>query len=386
MPTHGPTEPSSPDGSVNPSALPRARAGAQLALTALGLRSEGPFDPLPSGEGRPGRQAVRATVATAHGRAEVAIKVVLDPSASAARSFAWEHQVARMMGGVAERMVRDGDLLTNPIVRVLHDEPIDLGDALAAVSRFAPSTGAPLTARRWAETLALLHCIGSTPTAVDLLRTHPVTNALAGLNAETFLNALDLPGHPFRNRRSLVLELAYALKERTLYALDLDPTPLLVHRDLHPRNCINTIEGVVVIDWQEAGWGNRSDDFAWTYLLVNRYAGSPKIMDEAKRAYRNATGGTCPTDEQIKASGQVRELLCLGYSIQNAHRSPEHLAEALVELPILADPNARTRPWRALFNPAIFTPGLLLSPASSDRKTPHPPPPASTLNSKGSDQ
>jgi hypothetical protein len=306
--------------------------------------------------------------------------VVLDPNASVARSFAWEHQVARTLGDLAERMVGDGHLPANPIVRVLHETPIDLGDALASVSRFVPGTGAPLTARRWAETLALLHRIGSTPTALDLLRTHPATNALAGLNAETFLDALDRPDHPFRNCEHLVLELAHALQERTMHALDLDPTPLLAHRDLHPLNCINTIDGVVVIDWQEAGWGNRSDDFAWTHLQVTRYAASPKIMDEAKRAYRHATGGTCPTDEQIEASGQVRELLCLGYSIQNAHRSPEHLAQALAELPILADPNARTQPWRALFNPAIFTPGLL--PSTADRIDPGRPP----LTAEGCDQ
>ncbi len=147
-----------------------------------------------------------------------------------------------------------------------------------------------------------------------------------------------------------------ALRSRARLALDLDPVPLLVHRDLHALNCLPTDEGPVVIDWQDAGWGSRSDDFAWTYLLEHRLQHPPAILDTALRAYADITGRH-PTRAQITASGQVRELLCLAYSIQNADRSLRHRQESRRELPILADPTAATPRWQLLFNPALADPG-----------------------------
>jgi hypothetical protein len=135
---------------------------------------------------------------------------------------------------------------------------------------------------------------------------------------------------------------------------------LLAHRDFHALNCIPTDNGGMAIDWQEAGWGNRADDFAWTHLFVERCGGNEKIMKTAKNAYARVTQRACPSDEQIRASGQVRELLCLGFSLQNAYRSPRHLDECRIELPILRDQNARTAQWQMLFNPALFEPGLVL--------------------------
>lgn len=340
--------------------LDRVTEGVIVALDVLGMHLLSPLENLETATNRVSRRVVRAMVATTFGRDNVAIKVVLDPSEATAALFAWEHRVTRVLGAIADGLVRDREIPRNPVVQALHDEPIDLGDAIVAVARFVPGSGSPLTAQRWGETLGLLHIIGSTDPALELLKSRPVTNALSGLTAEAFLAALDRPGHPFRNNEELVTAFAHTLRERTMYALQLDPEPILAHRDLHPLNCINAPEGGVAIDWQEAGWGNRSDDFSWIHVLVNRFGGSRKLLEDAKRAYDHVAQGLCPSDEQIEASGQQRELLCLGFSIQNAHRSPQHLAEAIAELPILKNRNARTGKWQTLFNPAIFEPGLVV--------------------------
>jgi hypothetical protein len=337
----------------------RARNVAQRALRVLGVPPEAPPVHLPTAIDRPTRQVLRAGVATGFGSRDVVVRVVLDPDHEAADSFGWEHRVARVLGDVADGLVRDGTIGWNPVVPVLHAEPVDLGDALATVCRFVPGSRAPLTAARWGQTLAVLHTIGSTRPALGLLRTRPVTNVLAGLSADGLLAALERPGHPFRHDTWLAVEFARALRERALRAVQLDPVPLLAHRDLHALNCVNALTGPLAIDWQESGWGSRSDDFAWLHLQVTRFAGPTGILQNARRAYARAGGGTCPTAEQIEAAGQVRELLCLGFSIQNADRSPMHLRECLTELPVLTDPGARTATWRLLFNPAVFRPGLV---------------------------
>lgn len=349
----------------------RLADSAGAALKCLGMSPVRPLVSLATAPGRPQRQAVRATVHSRHhlghlcgrhsgeGLLDVAVRVLFDPDAAAAERFAWEHRVGRVLGGIASGLVRRGVIHRNPLPGVLHPAPIAAGEALVSVSRFVPESPAPVTAGVWGETLGLLHVIGSTPEAMDLLATRPVANTLAGLDADKFLQALDRPGHPLRKRTDLVLSFARVLRERALRAVRLDPEPVLAHRDLHALNCVNAPGGGVAIDWQEAGWGSRSDDFAWTHVLVSRFGGSRRILDAARRAYARASHGRCPTDEQITAAGQVRELLCLGFSIQNAYISPDHLAEFLVELPVLDDPDARTGTWRALFNPAIVDPGLV---------------------------
>jgi hypothetical protein len=342
-----------------PSRHDRVRLAARDGLTHLGLRAWGPLVRLGTAVDRTSRQVVKARVRATSGWSWVAVKVVLEPGQATKAAFAWEHQVARNLHALAAGLVRDGDLPHNPIMPVLHDKPVDLGNALVAVARFVPGTGSAVTAERWGETVGLLHVLGVMPAALRLLTTHPATNALSGLTAAPFLHALNRPDHPFRNQQDLITEFVHTLKDRVLHAVRLDPDPLMIHRDLHALNCIDTREGGVVIDWQEAGWGNRSDDFAWMYLAVNRFGAPARILEIAKRAYARATRGACPTDEQIEASGQVRELLCLGFSLQNAYRSPQHLQECLTELSILTDPRASTDPWRMLFNPAIFMPGVV---------------------------
>ncbi|MCE0540728.1 aminoglycoside phosphotransferase family protein [Kineosporia rhizophila] len=205
-----------------------------------------------------------------------------------------------------------------------------------------------------------MHTLGSTPRALALLREHRATNLLFGLRAQALLEALSRPGHPFHAQRGLGLRFAQVLQERAGRALALDPHPLLVHRDFHPLNCINAPGGPVAIDFQDAGWGNRSDDFAWLHLAVRRFQGPPALLEHARRAYASATGGACPSLEQIEASGQVLEMLFLGFSLMNADRGPAYLNECLTELPILNDPRAVTRPWQMLNNPTILTPGLVI--------------------------
>lgn len=335
----------------------RAQIVARRALHDLGLRTTGALVELPTAPARGHRRVLRCVVGGSTQR-QVTIRVALNPNPVTAASFAWEHQVMRTMWEAAADLVGSGAITFNPVTPVLHLAPIQVGADLATISQFVPGTGEPITADQWGELLATLHMIGSTAPVLELLKTRPATNILAGLDADTFLRALAQPGHPFQGKDDLVLEFVRTLEQRALYALSLDPEPLLGHRDLHALNCVPTRQGAVAIDWQETGWASRADDFAWVHLQVARYSGHPQILADARRAYTRIAG-FCPTVSQVEAAGHVRQMLCLGYSIQNAQRSPAHFAEALVELPILWDPQARTRPWQALFNPGLFRPGLV---------------------------
>ncbi|GAB6900253.1 phosphotransferase [Kineosporia succinea] len=335
----------------------RVRRDALTALDRLGLSPAGPMRRLPTPWDRPRRQVVHLRAGSGH-PAEVAVKVVLDPDAEAARAFAQEHFLPRRLRPVADGLVHRGEIPHNPIVQVLHPEPVRLPGSLVAVTRFVRASG-PLDATTWGRTLGLLHRIGSTPSAIGLLRGLPESHTLAGLDAHALARAFRQPGHPFHGRTDLARRLRRVLRERVLRALELDPEPLLTHRDFHALNCVSSRDGAVVLDWQEAGWGSRSDDFAWLHLTVSRFGGHPHLLDEARHAYRRATGGICPTEAQIRAAGQVRELLCLGFSLIKADLSPAHRREALNQLPILRDPDAPTRRWRMLHNPAIFAPGIV---------------------------
>ncbi|GAA3610246.1 hypothetical protein GCM10022223_27990 [Kineosporia mesophila] len=336
----------------------RVRHDARTALDHLGLKPLGPLRSLPTPWDRPQRQVLHTPV-TGSRRGEVAVKVLLDPDPAAAAAFAQEHDLPRVLSPIADSLVRSGEIPHNPIVQLLHREPVQLSGSLVAVTRFARA-GGPLDATTWGRTLGILHRIGTTPSALRRLSGVP-GKTLAGLHAQTLVEAFQRPGHPFHDRSDLALRFAHVLRERVTRALELDPEPLLAHRDFHALNCVPARTGAVVLDWQEAGWGSRSDDFAWLYLTVSRFGGLPQLLDEAKTAYRQASGGICPSDEQIRAAGQVRELLCLGFSLAKADRSPRHRREALNQLPILRDPQARTRRWRMLHNPAIFSPGIIPS-------------------------
>jgi hypothetical protein len=318
-----------------------------------------PLVSLPTPALRPSRQVVHARVGGAARWREVAVRLAIRPDAAAADELCWEHRVGQVFAGVAERLHRDGVIVRNPVVGPIPDAPIRVGADLATVWQFVPASAGPLTAAGWGETLGLLHVIGSSPEAFALLAERRRPNVLAGLDADVLLARLADPAHPFHGRRRLVQRWARTLRARAAESLRLDPQLLLVHRDLHPLNCVPTsTRGVIAIDWQDAGWGSRSDDFAWLHLLVRRFGGNPRILATARQAYADVTG-TSPTPEQIAAAGHVRELVFLGYSILNAYRSPVYLAECLTELPVLAGPHVRTGPWRLLFNPDALAPGLV---------------------------
>jgi hypothetical protein len=314
---------------------------------------------LPTTVGRSWRQAVRVTVCVRRRVRDVAVRVVLDPTTEQAAAMAWEHRVHREFGDMAAHLTRRGTIRRNPVVGVLHRDPVTVPGAIVTVSRYVEQAVDGITAQRWGETLALLHVLGSTPRAQRLMQVRPVTNTLVGLTADALLAAIRRPGHPLHGRPEVVALFAHALRERALHAVRLDPNPVLAHRDLHALNCVNGPTGGMAIDWQETAWGNRSADFAWLHLQVRRYGGSPALLETARDAYARVAPRSCPTPEQITAAGQVRELVFLGFSILNADRGPEHRDELLVELPILHDPDAATGRWRMLFNPAVFQPGLV---------------------------
>lgn len=336
----------------------RVGGSAVKALGLLGLQPSSRLVKLPTAPDRPHRQAVRVTTTAQGGVRDVTIRIVLDPTKSTAAGFAWEQRVQRIFGEVAEELILSGVIKRNPIAPVLHDNLLAVPGALVTVSSFVPASAAPLTADRWGETLALLHLIGATLQARELMTGRPAANTLTGLHAGMFALAVQRPDHPLRGQTDLVLSFARTMRERAMHALLLDPEPVLAHRDLHALNCISTPDGGMAIDWQEASWGNRSGDFAWVYLQVKRFGGSPRLLESARRAYSRVSHD-CPTNEQIAASGHVRELVLLGYSMQNAYKSLAHLREYLVELPVLRDAEAITAPWQLLFNPAVFEPGLV---------------------------
>jgi hypothetical protein len=337
-----------------------------VALERAGLRRTGPIRVLPTGPGRVQRRALRVPVTNAAGQAcAVVVKFVAADEPEGAAALEWEHHVARDLYLIAETL-RSACLIGHtplPAAVALehlvsipgpHSPGSDTvaGPWLVSIRAYVDAV-AQLTPRSWGQLIGLLHLVGATAAAGRLLLARP-TNVLVGLDAEHLSRVVASPGHPYRNDPGVLQRVAVALQECVVRALDADPVPLLVHRDLHPLNIAVGAHGPVAFDWAEAGWGNRSDDFAWMHVAVTRFGAPPCVLEEARAGYEDIAPGQCPSREQIRAAGQVRELLCLAFTIQNAHLSPAHRREARVEMPILADPGAVTEGWTALFNPAAF--------------------------------
>lgn len=338
---------------------PQVEATARAALSALGLAPMGPLLSLPTPILRPSRQVVYARVSGSQPPTHVVVRIACAPDAAAAQALAWEQLAARVLAEVAGRMLATGAIQQNPVAGPIHDQPLEICGDLATVWDYIPASGAKLTAAGWGQAIGRLHLLGADPQARALLTGRPPSEIPPGLEPQALLTELRQPAHPLHGRPELVQQWAQTVHAQVAHARHLDPDPLLIHRDLHPLNCIPTQGGAVVaIDWQEAGRGSRSDDFAWIYLLVRRFGGAWRTLDEALQAYAEVTG-FCPTKAQITAAGHVRELIFLGYSLKNAHRSAAHLAECLTELPVLSGPKARTGRWQLLFNPEALAPELV---------------------------
>jgi Phosphotransferase enzyme family len=334
------------------------------ALEYVGLRRRGPISTLPGGPGRLRRTVLRVPVTHADGRRfAVVVKQVPSPRDEETYSLSWEHRVGRELHEVAEALRTRGEIGHNPLPAVLHERPLDVqagpraagtgpNRSLVSIRTYVEAASA-ITPRTWGQLIGLLHVVGSTPTALALLCSR-WPNALFGLDVEHLLRAVRSPGHPYQPDTEVLQRVAGALRERVARAIDADPVPLLVHRDLHPLNIVIGREGPVALDWAEAGWGNRSDDFAWLHVAVTRFGAPRSVVDDARAGYEDVLPGKCPSNDQIRTAGQVRELICLAFSIQNAGISPSHLQEAQVELAILDNPDAVTPPWTPLFNRAAF--------------------------------
>jgi len=336
------------------------------ALACVGLRRCGPISALPAGPGRLRRTVLRVPVRYADGRqTEVVLKQVAAPRAEEAHILSWEHRVGRELHEIAESLRARGAIRHNPMPAVLHERLLDVHLRPGAVGRgSAPSrsqvsirhyvsAASAMTPRQWGQLIGVLHVVGCAPAALRLRPSRP-SNMLFGLNAEHLLRVVRSPDHPYQCETRVLQRLARALRERVTRAMDADAVPLLVHRDLHPLNIVAGREGPVALDWAEAGWGSRSDDFAWLHVAVTRFGAPRSVLDDVRAGYEDIAPGRCPSREQIRAAGQVRELICLAFSIQNAGLSPAHLREARVEIPILNDPDAVTPPWTPLFNRAAF--------------------------------
>lgn len=334
------------------------------ALGRIGLRQRGPIRALPGGPGQRRRTVLRVPVIRADGHhSAVVLKHVPTTRREEIDSLRWEHQVGRHLHQIADTLHAQGAIDHNPVPAVLHERPLSV-----QVNRVGPWAGtrrllvsirefvdveATMTPRQWGHLIGLLHVVGSSPEALGLLPDRP-SNVLFGLDAEHLLRVVGSPGHPYRHETAVLQRVAAALRERVARAIDADPVPLLVHRDLHPLNIVVGRGGPMAIDWGEAGWGSRSDDFAWLHVAVTRFGAPRSVLEDARAGYEDAAPGRCPSIEAIRAVGQVRELICLAFSIQNAGLSPVHLREAQTELPILDDPDADTPPWTPLFNQAAF--------------------------------
>jgi hypothetical protein len=334
------------------------------ALAVLRLRRRGPITVLPTGPGRLRRSVLHVPVGNDGGqRFAVVVKHVPSPQPAETHALSWEHQVTRELHDLAETLRSGGAIRHNPLPLVLHEHPLTVRARtrvaaadpdlwVVSIRTYVEATSV-MTPRAWGQLIGLLHVIGSTPQALTLLRSRP-TSGLFGLDAEHLLRAVRTPGHPHQSDRQLLHRVASVLRQRVAHAIELDPVPLLVHRDLHPLNIVIGTEGPVAIDWAQAGWGNRSDDFAWLHLAITRLGAPPSVLEQARAGYEDIAPGTGPSIEQIRAAGQVRELICLAFSIQNAGHSPAHQRETQIELPILDNPDAVAPSWTPLFNRAAF--------------------------------
>lgn len=340
---------------------PLDRAVTELCLRSLGLRGLGPIRRLPTGPGHRRRTVLRVSV-PAETFAGVVLKYAIDPTEDEARSLFWEHGVTHTLHTIAslDKTSALGSPLPVPLAPQALDRRIEVPSVrekpfrvVVSARRYVEPGPDPLTARGIGQLIARLHLLGAHPAALNLLPTRPTTT-LGGLDAELFARTVTTPGHPFRTQRAVFAALFSSLRRRVNQALELDQRPLLTHRDLHPLNCVPTAGGPVALDWAEAGWGTRAEDFAWLHLAVSRYGAPRRVLVEALAGYEEVLPRRTPTWEQVKAVGQVRELVCLAFSIMNAGLDPAHLREAHVELPILNDPDALTPRWTALFNPGIF--------------------------------
>jgi hypothetical protein len=333
---------------------PLERVVAELSLRSLGLRGAGPLVRLPSGPGHRRRRMLRVPVQS---RKDVVLKYAVDPTEDEEQSLFWEHQVTSTLHSIA---ASPSCPLPSPLVPHPLDHLVEIPSVrknpfrmVVSARQYVEPGPDPLTARAIGQLIARLHILGTHPSALSLLPTHP-TNTLCGLDAEIFARTVAAPGHPFRTQQSVFTALFTVLQRRVTRALELDPHPLLAHRDLHPLNCVPSATGPVALDWAEAGWGSRAEDFAWLHLAVARYGAPRRVLLEAMAGYEEILPRLTPTWAQVKAAGQVRELVCLAFSIMNAGLDPAHLREAQIGLPILHDPDARTPRWTALFNPGIF--------------------------------
>ena len=337
----------------------------EQALGRIGLCQRGPISALPGGPGQRRRSVLRVPVRRADGRrTAVVLKHVLAARQEEIDGLNWEHRVGRELHKIADNLRSRGAIRHNPVPAVLHERPLTVqvghsgplaageGRLLVSIRQYV-DIESTMTPRQWGQLIGLLHVVGSTPAALALLRSR-ASNVLFGLDAEHLLRVVGAPGHPYGCETLVLQRVAGVLRERVARAVDADPVPLLVHRDLHPLNIVVGRDGPVAIDWGEAGWGSRSDDFAWLYVAVTRLGAPLSVLEDARAGYEDVVPGRCPSIEAIRAAGQVRELICLAFSIQNAGLSPAHLREAQVELPILDDPDADTPPWTPLFNRAAF--------------------------------
>ena len=349
-----------------PEHLGRAERAAVAALDRLGLRARGGLEPLVTPPSRWRRQVLRVRVgARCLGAGQVVVRVLLDPTQEELVGFAREQHTVWVLHEAARAMEDAGRIAWTPVQPAIHQQPILLPGAAVAVYGHVPAWPGPVDAARFGAMLATLHEVTSSARAAAVMRSWPRVGLFAGLRAEDVAAAFTRAGHPLAGRADVAGAFVAAVRERALRALALDPRPVLAHRDLHVLNCVNTEDGPVSVDWQEAGWGSRSDDFAWLYLQVRRFGGDPVLVEQALEGYRRAASShQCPSLEQVRAAAAVRELVFLGFSVANADLDEEHRLEALRELPALTDPQVPGQPWRLLFNPAVFDPGFLPAPST----------------------
>ncbi|MCE0538660.1 aminoglycoside phosphotransferase family protein [Kineosporia rhizophila] len=330
------------------------------SLAELGLRPRGTGEFLPAGPGHRRRTLHHAPVTDASNEpADVVLKYVLSPTPAEEQNLAWEHQATVAMHAIAVEYYESGRIPYIPVPEPLAAQPLRLqmdngSSAMVAVRRFVHTGPQPFTTRSLGRLIAVLHQLGTDEKALGMLTLRPA-NVLGGIEAGWFARTLSAPGHPFRDRPDVVRKLLRELPNRMNRALEADPRPLLIHRDLHPLNCVAGTGGVLALDWAEAGWGTRSDDFAWLHLAVTRYGAPPRVLNQALAGYQEIDPGAVPGLDQVRAAGEVKELVCLAFSLANAGLGPDHRAQAERELAVLEDPGAEPPGWQALFNPAIFS-------------------------------
>jgi hypothetical protein len=229
---------------------------------------------------------------------------------------------------LAERQVTVGRCLMAanapvPWLEQPEKQPITLGGGAVVLWQRVESVGAP-DPETVGRAIKRIHDSAPGKPAADFPRIDPLTRtraSLAKVSAWTGTpewNALD--------RLTEECEASWA----SLVAAD----PLgqvLVHGDVHLDNALQTSEGSIMVDLEDAGLGPASWDFVPLAVGVRRYGLATAVYESFISGY-----GASPTlGEGLDTLCTIYELLVTSWAMECSHNSPEMATEAALRVATL---------------------------------------------------